>query len=84
MRGKVGGEKEHLLKLEELPEHYHTGLYVDGNEIGIYTPGAAGYGIQLVAGVTSSRFITGSKGNVGNQTHNNMQPYSAMHFIIKA
>lgn len=78
--GNTGGEKEHTLTINEMPSHTH--LYRTsvgaGNAEGTLNMG------DLTGGV-----ITGTYGNAiqntgGSQAHNNMQPYIALNYIIKA
>lgn len=78
--GLSGGKYNHQLSIAEMPSHNHTVSYrPDGQE----HPGvsdALGPG-HFSTRVDNTTFI-GSKG--GNQAHNNIQPYAATRYIIKA
>lgn len=80
--GKTGGEKTHTLTVSELASHshvinsfrqYETGSSTDSGKLGRTTAGADG---------GNSTIATGKTG--GNEAHNNLQPYLAENFIIKA
>ena len=72
-RGSTGGSDEHQLTVAEMPSHSH-GLDLDSN-------------YERNGGNTSSDFAgtdtqTGDTG--GDQAHNNMPPFLALNYIIKA
>lgn len=78
--GNTGGEKEHTLTVDEMPSHTH--LY----NASIGTGNAEG---SLAFGTSSGSVISGQYGIAiqnagGSQAHNNMQPYIALNYIIKA
>lgn len=80
--GNTGGEKEHALTINEMPKHTHTPtVSIHGNSDG-YTIGSQwteGVWTKSHSGINLALNEVG-----GNQPHNNMQPYIALNFIIKA
>jgi len=72
--GTTGGAETVTLTLQQIPSHTHSyTLYGAGNSSGTY---GAGY---TPSGTYSH--ITGSAGS--GQSHNNMQPYQTLNYIIK-
>lgn len=74
--GETGGEKTHTLTVDEMPSHHHD-IYVD--EVG--TGGIWGP-MSTQQQSLQRNAITGNTG--GNQSHNNLQPYITLNYIIKA
>ena len=69
--GQTGGEKEHQLMVEELPEHDHSSNLRDWKADG-NTP-SGGSGLRGHPGEQANEERTGITGD--NQPHNNLQPY---------
>ena len=67
----TGGEYKHKLNVEEMPSHNH---YVGGAD-----SGAAGNGGYL-SGQNTNR---GSSATGGDKSHNNIQPYAVVNYIIR-
>ena len=75
--GQTGGEKEHTLTVEEIPEHEH--ITVAGEYFGKYAAdGGSGqenwsYQTSMPDDKKWEGYFTGKTGS--NQPHNNLQPY---------
>ena len=87
--GSTGGEATHALTWNEMPGHYHEGLYYsyqDTKNLVTLNGGTASYHIpwgssdhpgDYGAGSGATELITGSAG--GGAAHNNMPPYLAVY-----
>ena len=83
--GSTGGEATHTLTLNEMPGHYHEGLYysyqdtenlvtLNGGTASYRVPwGSSSYPGDYGAGTGEAELITGEAG--GGAAHNNMPPY---------
>ncbi|MCA0026976.1 MULTISPECIES: tail fiber protein [unclassified Mesorhizobium] len=85
--GERGGEQNHILSIQELPEHTHvaSGSAVDGTQpipSGSYL-GKAAPANPYAAPTNLAAMGLGTVGNIGgSQAHTNMQPYLALNFCI--
>ncbi|XP_055351847.1 uncharacterized protein LOC129598122 [Paramacrobiotus metropolitanus] len=83
--GSRGGEKEHYLTVNEMPAHQHgqflhtVGWNDDPNQNNRFT---TFNGVGLTFYVRVQPDITNPAG--GNQAHNNMPPYQAVVYLIRA
>lgn len=74
---KTGGETDHTLTVAEMPSHTHT-----ENAPTSASSGAVRFGTDTNAsGNVDSTLVTGSTG--GGGTHNNLQPFLVVNYIIK-
>jgi microcystin-dependent protein len=81
--GEKGVEKAHILTVAEMPQHSHN-FYVGGGGANSTSDGHgtnSGWG-YTVNGIQQSTTTTGGSGGV-NISHNNLQPYIAINYIIK-
>lgn len=80
--GDIGGEAQHTLTENEMPSHYHSGLYwarPSGEPLTLNGGGADSHLINATwgQGLAGSPLYTGEAG--GGQPHNNMPPYLAVY-----
>lgn len=76
--GKTGGEKEHIITVNEMPSHGHViGYDVRKNATGL----GDSYSLGSVSGgeIKESSVSTSSVG--GGQAHNNVQPYEVVGYM---
>jgi microcystin-dependent protein len=73
--GDTGGEAEHTLSVAEMPTHNHTE--------GIATPVMINGGLEAPA-ASSIPSVASTSSTGGGLPHNNLPPYLALAFIIKA
>lgn len=78
--GNTGGERYHLLTMSELPSHIFETYHAEfkyGESHGISYPVAS----DQNDGILENKYKTNTLGS--NQAHNIMQPYMALHYIMK-
>lgn len=72
---KTGGEKKHILTVDEMPEHSHD-VYIDeAGKGGRWGP------LNTSQQSTNRLTSTGKKGS--SQPHNNMQPYYTCYIFVR-
>lgn len=78
---KSGGEKTHKLTIDEMPSHTHSSnnAIVIGK---VELQGLSGGNAWADTGGVGRGLVTSSSGN--NVSHNNLQPYIVLKYIIKA
>ena len=77
--GKTGGEKKHLLILNELPSQTVSGYCADDKKS--WATGAFG---DYSSAAYPTNVVNASGRGTGDQPHNNLQPYQVVCYIIKA
>ncbi len=87
--GSTGGEITHKLTWNEMPGHYHEGLYysyqdtenlitLNGGSVSYHIPwGSSDYAGDYGAGSGAKELITGTAGS--GEAHNNMPPYLSVY-----
>lgn len=81
--GKIGGEKKHTLTVSEMPSHRHDW---DGVNDGAATTNSSGtYPFRIYQDKSANWNGTATFMHVagGDATHNNLQPYITLNYIIK-
>lgn len=73
--GETGGAKTHQLTLSEIPSHNHT----ISSSVAVGTGGP----YNFIAGSAVDIAAIAANANGGDGAHNNLQPYIALHYIIK-
>lgn len=76
--GTTGGEKTHTLTVDEMPAHKHELTIEGGGSLDAS-------GVKWLSGTNMRKYAGDMIENAGgSKAHNNMQPYIALNFIIKA
>ncbi len=75
--GDAAGERMHKLITNELPAHSHTTSGIYSQDFG----NGVGHAYTGIGGLLSN--IVTTKNTGGDQPHNTLPPYMAVHWIIK-
>ena len=78
----TGGEQKHTLSIGEIPNHDHS---INNRNFGLHArsfAGADGNDRPYVVNPKHNIYICITDQAGGDQPHNNMQPYYAVHYII--
>lgn len=76
--GKTGGEKEHLITINEIPSHYHQ--FEDGGRVLYWDSTLTPMGGLTNGSTVQSTWNAYTKKAGGDRPHNNMQPYEIVNF----
>ena len=68
---KTGGEKKHVLTINEIPSHYHSARVMADND----PSPSYGENNYFKAGADSQEGGTSTESTGGGLSHNNLQPY---------
>lgn len=87
--GQSDGEETHVLTINEMPSHAHEQQAgtSDGHinrEVSYYATGTSSGSGSQASWFSASRLTISTKDTGGGQPHNNMPPYLATNYIIKA
>jgi len=77
--GDLGGEEQHTLSIEEMPEHTHTVNVDNKNNV---DPNTSAHSVGSDGNADYGLDITSSSAG-GGQPHNTMHPFFVINFIIK-
>jgi microcystin-dependent protein len=80
--GATGGAETVTLGISQIPSHSHTGIFIDGTSLRWDRRANVGTAFGVISADGSSQVpYSGSTG--GGGSHNNLQPFIVMNFIIK-